>query len=81
MVSEVQSTIRKTLTTLHEKKAKIDRQISALQAALAALSDPNQRNGAAPSSRRKMSPAARKLIAQRMKAYWAKRRAKVVKAK
>jgi predicted nucleic acid-binding Zn-ribbon protein len=81
MVRDVQSTIQKTLTTLHAEKAKIDRQISTLQTALAALSDQSQRNGTAPGHRRKMSADARKAIGRRMKAYWAKRRADAAKGK
>ena len=76
MVDEVQSTIQRALAKLRADKARIDRQVSALQAALAALVGSNSQNGAAPvRSRRKMSAAARKAFGEKMKAYWAKRRA------
>ncbi len=76
MPNEVQTTIQTALAKLQSEKVRIDRQISALQAALATFNNPLQGNGAPPGSRRKMSPAARKLIAKRMKAYSAKRRAR-----
>ena len=75
MVDNVRSTIRKALTRLNAEKARIDQQIYALKTALSGLGRRPQGTGAW--RRRRLSAAARKAIAKRMKAYWAKRRAKM----
>lgn len=75
MADNVSSIVRKALANLNSEKARLDRQIAALEGALGGL-DGRARRGAAPRRRRKMSAAARKAIGVRMKAYWAKRRAK-----
>jgi len=66
------------LTSLAGDRDRVDRQIAAIQAALAAMN--GRRLGGANAvgirrGRRRMSAAARKAIGRRMKAYWAKRRA------
>ena len=75
MANDIQRVIEKALTKLQSEKSRIDRQISALKTALAAVRNTASHNGAAPKSRRKMSAEARKAVAKRMKVYWAKRRA------
>jgi hypothetical protein len=72
MADQVSSTLRKALARLTNQKAHIDRQMSAIETALGTL------NGRGPGVRRRtrMSAAARAAIGRRMKAYWAKRRAK-----
>jgi len=75
MANSVQAVIQNALTKLRSEKSRIDRQISALETALGAIRSRGSDNGAAPRSRQKMSAEARKAIAKRMKAYWAKRRA------
>jgi hypothetical protein len=75
MAEDVRSIIRKTLAKLNSEKARIDRQIAALQTALSGLGGRIQMKGARSRGRR-MSAAARKAIGERMKAYWAKRRGK-----
>lgn len=75
MVDDVRRTIRKELAKLNSERARIDRQISALETALGVL-DGGRPEKAARTGRRKMSAATRKAIAKRMKAYWAKRRVK-----
>ena len=75
MVDEVQSAIKNALVKLNSERTRIDRRVSALRAALAALSGPGQGNGTAPAPRRKMSAEARRALGKRMKAYWAKKRA------
>jgi hypothetical protein len=71
---------RKALAKLTSEKTRIDRQISALQTTLGALGRRMHVKGARNRGRR-MSAAARKAIGERMKTYWAKRRAKSKKSK
>jgi hypothetical protein len=72
MADEIATTLRKALGKLNSQKAHLDRQISALEAALGVLGRPPHTNG--PQARKGMSAAARRAIGKRMKAYWAKRR-------
>jgi len=81
MANDIQRVIEKALTKLRSEKSRIDRQISALQTALAAVRNTGSHNGAAPKSRKKMSAEARSAIAKRMKVYWAKRRAAKAQSK
>ena len=80
MALNVTGALRKALSYLEREKAGIDRQIRAVQSALAALAGrtspapPGLRSRPTPQHRR-MSAAARRKIGRRMKAYWAKRRA------
>lgn len=75
MADNVRSTLQKALTQLTAEKAHIDRNIVALETALGALGGRRGGSRGMP-RRRRMSSAARKAIGRRMKAYWAKRRAK-----
>ena len=73
MADQVATTLRKALGQLTSQKAHLDRQISAIETVLGVLGGAPQRNGAR--AGKAMSPAARRAIGRRMKAYWAKRRA------
>ena len=79
MANEVSTTLRKALGKLNSQKAQLDRQISAIEAALGVLGGRARANG--PRRRRSMSAAARRAIGKRMKAYWAKRRAGAAKGR
>jgi len=74
MANTVSGVIEKALTKLRSEKSRIDRQISALETALGAIRSRGSQDGAAPRPRRRMSAEARRALAKRMKAYWAKRR-------
>jgi hypothetical protein len=73
MANEIAGVLRKALVQLSAQRAELDRQISAIQAALGALGSPDRADGTR--GRRAMSAAARRAVGKRMKAYWAKRRA------
>jgi hypothetical protein len=82
----VRPSIQKALNQLHVERSSIDRQISALTDALSAIgAGVRRRAGAAGRAvkraakrrpRRRMTAAQRKAVSRRMKAFWAKRRAK-----
>ena len=83
MPVDVSSTLREALSKLSAEKRRIERQAAAVQDALRAVNGANdgQRSSSArvltrgaKRGRRRMSPAERKAVARRMKAYWAKRR-------
>lgn len=74
MADMVVATLRNALAKLTAQKAHVDRQIGAIGTALDALGVRGRRGGTR--KRRPMSAAARKAVGTRMKAYWAKRRAK-----
>jgi hypothetical protein len=85
MALNIDRTLRLALKSLHAEKVRIDRQISAVEAALdgfggrgrgraRAGARPVHRGGRPRRRRLQMSAAARKAVSQRMKAYWAKRR-------
>ena len=78
MADDVRSTLQKALTKLTAERTHIDRNISALKTALGSLAGGRGGNRGQ-RRRRRMSAAARRAIGQRMKAYWAKRRAKSAK--
>ena len=84
MPTTVDTALKNALVTLRSEKTRLERQIVALESAMHA-SDGSGRLGrtraGAPRRRRPMSAAARKAIGERMKAYWAKRRASSGKAK
>ena len=81
MLLSVTAPLRKALRQLEAERQRLDRQIAAIRAILDESSD---RRGQAPrgtgprpkTKRRRMSVAARRAISQRMKASWAKRKAK-----
>lgn len=83
MVLHLTAPLRKALRQLEVEKQRIDGQIAAVRAALEALGDTGR--GTAPSrakpKRSRMSVAARRAVSQRMKAYWAKRKAALAKGK
>jgi len=90
MPVDVTGTLREALSKLLAEKRRIERQAAAIQAALRAV---NGASSGQPSkygrgitrrgkrSSRRMSPAARKVISARMKAYWAKRKGGASKGK
>ena len=85
MVPKLTAPLRKALRQLEAEKQRIDREITAVRAALEALGDKGRRATASSTRRkarrRRMSAAARRAIGRRMKAYWAKRRAASAKSK
>jgi hypothetical protein len=84
MQVNVTSVLRKALNQLESQKARLDRQIIALHAALDGDAPQiAETDGTPPPSPRKrhMSTAARRAVGRRMKAYWAKRRQASTKAK
>ncbi len=82
MAVNLRATLARALRGLQTERARLDRQIAALQTALASLGG-RTRSAAAPRPRRpkRMSAAARRAISARMKAYWAKRKAAARRAK
>jgi len=83
MPVDVTRTLREALAKLTAEKRRIERQAAAIQEALRAVNgaDDGQRSSSprgvtrgAKRGRRRMSPAERKAVGRRMKAYWAKRR-------
>jgi len=86
MIADLSGTLRQALGKLETEKARIERQIAGLRHALTAVagtSDGTKVRLAKTSRRRRkgMSPAARKAVSARMKAYWSKRRTTRGKAK
>ncbi len=86
MPINVMVTLRKALRRLEGQRARIESQIAAIRSVLGAGTDSKNRSrGSTPTTsprrRRRMSSAARRALSQRMKAYWAKRKAAKVKAK
>ncbi len=80
MILKLVTPLRKALRTLEAEKGRIERQIMVVQAALEALEGKRKAAPvvAAPRPKakpRKMSAATRRAVSQRMKAYWATRRA------
>ena len=90
MPVDVTRTLREALSKLTAEKRRIERQAAAIQEALRAVNGANdgQRSSSArvltrgaKRGRTRMSPAERKAVARRMKAYWAKRRGGTSKGK
>ena len=79
MANDITATLRRALGKLTSQKERLEGQISAIETALGALGRSPQAAGGRRGKR--MSPAARRAIGKRMKAYWAKRRASVNKGK
>jgi hypothetical protein len=77
--------LRRALHQLEAEKQRIDHQIATVRATLKVLGDMGRGIPAsstrAKARQRRMSAAARRVISQRMKAYWAKRRAVSAKGK
>ncbi len=84
MLTNLNTTLRKALAELESERARLDRQIAGIRQILAgdqlgqARRVPAKRRA---KGRRPMSAAARKAVSQRMKVYWAKRRAGRAKPK
>ena len=78
-MADLAGTLRRALLELESERNRIDGQIAAIQSV---LGGGGGRRGRRPGStgRRPMSPAARRAVSQRMKAYWAKRRAAKAKS-
>lgn len=77
MAMDISKTLRRSLAELRGERTRLDQQISAIETALGALGRGGRGRTASgmPRQRRPMNPAARKALSQRMRAYWAKRRA------
>lgn len=81
MPTDATSILRTALQQLETQRRHLDQQIRAVSGAIDALNgDASLSVSAAIKTRRRvrrrtMSPAARKAVSQRMKAYWTKRRA------
>ena len=85
MPADVSRILSKELVKLKSERERIDRHVSAIRGALETLSGSGRRGRgtrgrASRRTRRRMSPAARKSIGRRMKAYWAKRKATAAKS-
>ncbi len=86
MTPKVTATLRQALRQLEVDRQGIDQQIAAIRSV---LDETGRRRGLTSSStharakatRAPMSAAARRAVSQRMKAYWAKRRAARTKSK
>ncbi len=72
-MSTAMEALRSALQELEHERATLDRQITALRSVLGTTPAPQPKGEIVP--RRKMSAAAKKLLSQKMKAAWAKRRA------
>jgi hypothetical protein len=80
MATNVSTTLRTVLHQLTSQRARLDRQIGAVRAALdGAVSPLAPRLRQRRRSRGRMSAAARQEVSRRMKTYWAKRRAQAHK--
>jgi hypothetical protein len=73
MVQQAVSVLQKTLASLEAQKAETEQKIKALRTALSAISG-TAPNLAGRRKRKPMTPAEKKSVSRRMKAYWAKRR-------
>ncbi len=93
MPVDVSGALRQALAKLEGERVRIDRQIAGLRQALQAdsgggragrrrtPSDRAKGGRGAKRGRKRMSPAERKAVSARMKAFWAKRKAKGSQAK
>ena len=92
MAVNVRASLRRALAQLQTQRTRIDREISALEWALAAMQGASERTPAkkpsekkkasekkSPRARRKMSAKARKAASTRMKAFWADKKAQAGK--
>ena len=87
MPVNVMATLRRAVQDLEAEKGRIDRQLAAIRDL---VSNPDIAKGQgvraggrtrAQPRRPRMTPAARRAVSRRMKAYWAKRRAGAAKSK
>ena len=86
MAVNVRASVRRALKQLQTQRTRIDHEISALEEALAALEGVSGRAPAKkasekkrPRSRRHMSAKAKKAASERMKAFWANKKAQTGK--
>ena len=77
MPVDVTRTLRDALSQLQSERTRIDRQIRSIQSVLDGASNGrgSAGSGGGRRRRRRMGAAARRAVSQRMKAYWASRRA------
>ncbi len=82
MPVDVIATLRRAFRLLEREKTKLESRIVAIRVALDGVRGTKVRDGeqARRGRRSGMSAAARKAVSQRMKAYWARRRARPVPA-
>ena len=78
MPVDVTRTLQQALQSLESERDRLDRQIRTIRVALGG--GDGRSSGGGRRGRRPMSASARKAVSQRMKAYWAARRAKKAKA-
>ena len=78
MPVDIARTLRQAVAKLESERDRIERQLSAIRSI---LGGPDGRGAGRGRRRRRMTPAARRAVSQRMKAYWAARRAGKGKAK
>ncbi len=86
MILKLAAPLRKALATLEKEKQRIERAIAVVQAALEALGGKGKPTPSPSTShpkprKRRVGAAARRAVSQRMKAYWAKRKAEAGKGK
>lgn len=87
MTPTVTAALQKALRQLENERHHIDRQIVGIRALLLGTQRRARPTAPRPSvarraaKRRRMSPAARRAVSQRMKAYWAARKGAVAKTK
>ena len=81
MPVDVTRTIRQALSQLESERERLDRQIRTLRGALDGTAVTRGVAAGGGRRRRRMSAEARRAVSQRMKAYWAARRAKKSKGK
>jgi hypothetical protein len=74
MTESAQVVLQKTLSQLVAQKARTEREIKAVEAALVSIGVKSPKL-AARRRRKPMNAAERKSVSKRMKAYWAKKRA------
>ena len=80
MPVDVTRTLRQALSQLESERDRLETQIGRLRSALDGVGG-GGRAGAVRRRRRRMSADARRAVSQRMKAYWAARRAKKARGK
>ena len=81
MPVDVTRTLRQALSQLESERDRLETQIGRLRAALDGGGGGGRVAGAVRRRRRRMSADARRAVSQRMKAYWAARRAKKARGK
>jgi hypothetical protein len=75
MADSVRSSLKRALGQLLGERTRLERQISAVTAALGEVGARVARRQSHAVRRRRMSASQKRAVSKRMKAYWAKRRA------